>query len=156
MGLINILSNYYKVFAIDLPMHGKSEKPKQYLSIKDISIILKKLLNKLNIKNPTICAHSAGCLIAIEFASKNKTKELLLIEPAGINEYDSKALLFLKIVIVKILSLFTNPLNILNDSNFFNPLKLGSKASLIASPVKLQPRTTKNIAIPGNRAIHQA
>ena len=112
--LINILSNYYRVYAIDLPMHGQSEKPKNYLDISDFSNLLKKFIIKLNIKNPIICAHSAGSLIAIDYASKNKIKELILIEPAGIKYYNYKIVLLFRIIVVKTLfSIFWNPIKAL-------------------------------------------
>lgn len=114
--LINILSDFYTVYAIDLPMHGKSEKPKKYLHISNFSEIIKKFINKLNIRNPVICAHSAGSLIAIDYASKNKIKELILIGPAGIKYYDSKIALLFRIIVVKTLfSIFWNPIKALSN-----------------------------------------
>lgn len=113
--LIKILSDFYKIYAIDLPMHGKSEKPKEYLSILKFSKILKEFITKLKIKNPIICGHSGGTLIAIDYASKNKIKELVLIEPAGIKYYNSKAWLIFKIFILKtFFSILWNPLKTLN------------------------------------------
>ena len=114
-GLINILSNFYKVYMIDFPMHGKSEKPKEYLSILNFSEILGKFITKFKIRNPIICAHSAGSLVALEYASKNKIKELVLIEPAGMVHHNSKPWFLFKIIIIKtFLDFFWNPLKTLN------------------------------------------
>lgn len=114
--LISTLGNFYRVYAIDLPMHGQSEKPKDYLDISDFSNLLKKFIIKLNIKNPIICAHSAGSLIAIDYASKNKIRELILIGPAGIKYYDSKIVLLFRIIALKTLySIFWNPIKALSN-----------------------------------------
>lgn len=107
--LINILSKFYTVYAIDLPMHGKSEKPKKYLTIPDFSFILKEFISKLNLRNPVICGHSAGCLIAMEYASRHKTRGLILINPAGSDYYNYKILLFYKLLLKTLNNFKYNP-----------------------------------------------
>lgn len=98
--LISILSQSFKVYAIDFPMHGRSEKPKKYLSISDFSMILKEFIKKLNIKNPIVCGHSGGALVAMDYASKNKIKGLILLDPP-VRYYNSKLWFFFKILVVK-------------------------------------------------------
>lgn len=107
--LINILSKYYTVYAIDLPMHGKSERPKKYLTLSDFSLMLKEFINKLNLRNHIICGHSAGCLIAMEYASMYKAKELILINPLGIVYYNYKILLFYKLLVKTLHNIVYSP-----------------------------------------------
>jgi len=108
-GLIRILSRRYCMYAIDLPMHGKSESPKNHVSISGFSLISKDFINKLKIKNPLLCAHSAGCLIAFEYASKYRVKELVLIDPAGLIFFRRKFTLFYKFLIKTSLNILRNP-----------------------------------------------
>ncbi|MFH0979151.1 MAG: alpha/beta hydrolase [Candidatus Woesearchaeota archaeon] len=79
--IIRILSTRYKVYAVDLPMHGFSGTPPRYFSGKDLAATIDTLAGKLGIINPIICAHSGGALIALELSKK--AKELILLEPAG-------------------------------------------------------------------------
>lgn len=113
--LIEILSNYYEIYAIDMPMHGKSDKPKKYLTIPEFSDLLKKFVVKMNIQKPVICAHSGGSLVAIDYVLKNQIKELVLIEPAGLRLSKSLFTLMLNIMIIKpIFALFWSPIRAIN------------------------------------------
>jgi pimeloyl-ACP methyl ester carboxylesterase len=114
-SLIDILKAHFTVYAIDLPMNGKSDIPARYLSIPDMSDILVDFMKRLKIKNPTIFAHSAGCLIAIDYASKYNVKELILTEPAGLVYYKSKFRLFSKMVLISLSGLLRNPVIFLNS-----------------------------------------
>lgn len=109
-----ILSRRYKVYSVDLPMHGLSEKPKKYLSVEDIAKILEKFISNLKIKNPAICSHSGGCIIAIEYASKHNLRELILIEPAGIKYSEFGIPLLIRILFTRFITSFLeNPLRVL-------------------------------------------
>ena len=99
--LIKILGEKYTIYAIDMPMHGKSEKPKEYLTISDFTIILREFVRKLGLGTVTLCGHSGGCLVAIEYASKYQARELVLIEPAGLRYYKSIPFFLFKLVFVK-------------------------------------------------------
>ena len=120
---IKLLSERFTVYAIDLPMHGKSEKPARYLSVSDIADLLKHFANAHNIVEPVVCAHSAGSLIAMEYAAKYGCRELVLINPAGLPHYNSKLMLMLRLIIWK------------SFLNFIrSPLKLFSKAK-VGAPI---------------------
>lgn len=88
--LIARLSKDHKVYAIDMPTHGKSGHPKKSMSIDSLTGIVKGLCDILEIKRPTICAHSAGALAAIGFASRYDTEKLILLNPAGVRFFDSR------------------------------------------------------------------
>jgi pimeloyl-ACP methyl ester carboxylesterase len=124
----DILAENYKVFAIDLPMHGGSGNPKKKLKVKDLSDFVGKFINEFKLRNPVICAHSGSTLIAINYASRNKVSKLMLIEPVA-EYYNSKTWLFLKLFVKSILNFFKNPFRALESSlrgvynikrNFFN------------------------------------
>ena len=107
---IDILSEKYTVYAIDIPMHGKSGKPRNYVSIKDISLILKEFIKGFGIKQPIIYAHSAGSMIAMTYAAENKVNELVLIEPAGLKYYNSRFSLQFNLFIKNFYYLFYHPI----------------------------------------------
>ena len=64
---IDILSSNFKVYAVDLPFHGKSGNIKGEVSVNSYYLILKGFISKLKIKNPVILASSAGALPAIVY-----------------------------------------------------------------------------------------
>ena len=109
-SLINILSENYEVFALDLPMHGLSDTPNHYLSVDDFSSVFENFIKKLKITNPIICAHSGGSLVAIDYASKNPVKKLLLLEPVGLPFKASLTSILFRLLFIKTLhGFFHNP-----------------------------------------------
>ncbi|MFH0876226.1 MAG: alpha/beta hydrolase [archaeon] len=98
---IDLLSKKYCVYAMDFPFHGKSDGLKNYATLSSFAQILSKCINQLRLKNPSICAHSAGCIVAICYASKNKVQELILIEPSGLRYFRRKLDFFLRIIYTK-------------------------------------------------------
>jgi len=90
--LINVLAEKYRVYAFDLPGHGKSSK---LTSKTNLSTLLEDFILKLEIKNPTIIGHSVGAIFAAKYAATNKNiKELILLNPAGIKSYSELKILF--------------------------------------------------------------
>ena len=63
----------FNVFTLDLPGHGNSEGD-SLKSIEEMADWLEKIVNKIGIKSFCIAAHSQGCLIALEYAFKYKSK----------------------------------------------------------------------------------
>ena len=88
--IINILSKKYRVWAFDLPLHGKSGKLKKGFSLDGLVNLTKNFVELLKIKNPTLFTHSAGGLIAIRYASKNPTNRIVLMNAAGLKVDKSK------------------------------------------------------------------
>ena len=70
----------YSILSIDLPGHGSSEGP-AIKSIEEISEWIKKLMEKLKIKEISFVGHSQGCLVGLEFASRfpKLIKSLILV-----------------------------------------------------------------------------
>ncbi len=72
------IQNNYDVIIVDLPGHGKSEEPKYAWNVDDYVECIKKLLDNLEVKNPTLIGHSFGGKISLLYASKYKVKKLIL------------------------------------------------------------------------------
>jgi pimeloyl-ACP methyl ester carboxylesterase len=87
-GLIDILSERYHVYAIDLPMHGKT-KILETMTTQEFSKILNEFIEEKKIKDPIVIGHSFGALVAIFYASRFKVKKLILIEPSGLKYYNN-------------------------------------------------------------------
>ena len=70
----------YSVLSVDLPGHGSSEGP-GIKSIEEIAEWIKKLMEKLKIKEISFMGHSQGCLVGLEFASRfpKLIKSLVLV-----------------------------------------------------------------------------
>ena len=66
------------VIIVDLPGFGKSEEPKSAWMVDDYVEVLKKLLDKLKVKNPILIGHSFGGKISLLYASKYNVKKLVL------------------------------------------------------------------------------
>lgn len=69
----------FKVTIIDLPGFGKSIEPNNPMEIEEYTDIIHKLFEKLKIKNPILIGHSFGGRISLIYASKYKTKKLILL-----------------------------------------------------------------------------
>ncbi|KMJ59648.1 hypothetical protein AB685_01885 [Bacillus sp. LL01] len=64
------LSQYYRVIAIDLRGHGQSTVSEDSFSIDDMADDLKLLLDKLEIERSSIIGHSLGGYVALSFAER--------------------------------------------------------------------------------------
>ncbi|MBW2992176.1 alpha/beta hydrolase [Candidatus Woesearchaeota archaeon] len=123
--LFEILSRNFTVYGIDLPAHGKSGDFKGSASIEQYSDLIEKFVSELKIKNPVIFGYSAGGLIAILYASRNKVKHLILGDSAGVIHSSSIFFILLRLIFLMIpFGFFWNPFKLLKVSfngisNFF-------------------------------------
>jgi len=69
--LIPKLSNNYRIIAIDLPGHGKSNLSNELLNIESYCETVLKLLQKLSIKKCFIVGHSMGGYVSLDFAENH-------------------------------------------------------------------------------------
>ncbi len=76
--------NEYRVINIDLPGFGYSDELKQTWGVNDYTQFLRAFLIELKIDNPVLIAHSFGARIALMYASKYMTKQLVLTGAAGL------------------------------------------------------------------------
>ena len=86
--LIELLGTAYKVYAMDLPMHGLSGDFSGEPSPAGLESVVSQFVNELGLKNPSICGHSAGGMIATYYGINRKAKELILLDPAGVRMFD--------------------------------------------------------------------
>ena len=58
MPIFNHLKSRFKVYAIDLPGHGKSDQPKEVWNSYDFADITKKFIDVMNMKEVILIGHS--------------------------------------------------------------------------------------------------
>jgi pimeloyl-ACP methyl ester carboxylesterase len=97
---ISILAKRYKVYAVDLPIHGKTRVMSK-MTTEEFSIILHDFAAEQKIIEPTIVGHSWGALFALFYAAKFRTKRLIMIEPAGLKYYNSILPLLSRVFIIQ-------------------------------------------------------
>jgi len=80
---IEHFSKIFKVYALDLPGFGLSDKPNIGYSIPEQSKFVDGFLDSLNIEKPILMGHSYGGSIAVQLAANKpeKFKALIAIEP---------------------------------------------------------------------------
>jgi pimeloyl-ACP methyl ester carboxylesterase len=90
-----LLSNYYHVFVVDTPRHGKSRPWDGYMDSSRLMEILEHTFTWLELKHFSIIGLSMGGGLAIEYASR-KSKQitsLVLFEPGGLGDKLDKHLI---------------------------------------------------------------
>jgi 2-hydroxy-6-oxonona-2,4-dienedioate hydrolase len=82
---IEILSNKFRIIALDLPGFGLSDKPKVNYTINFYVNFLEKFIKELKIDHLFLIGCSLGGHIAVEFTIRNRNivDKLILISPAG-------------------------------------------------------------------------
>lgn len=83
--IIKYFQENYKIYNIDLPGFGLSDKPAYPFSTSDYARILKEIIVYYKIEKPIIIGHSFGGRVAIKYtALYNGVKKLVLVNSAGI------------------------------------------------------------------------
>lgn len=84
--IINFLKDKYRVLALDLPGFGLSDTPSSAWDSFNYADIVKKFIDKLELKEISLIGHSHGGRVSIILSSKYKdmVKKLVLIDSAGI------------------------------------------------------------------------
>jgi pimeloyl-ACP methyl ester carboxylesterase len=80
------LRSRYRVIAIDLPGHGKSDKPPRFRYHPDtFAKVVARLLDHLGVAQATLVGNSNGGASALAFALRypRRTRRLVLVSPAG-------------------------------------------------------------------------
>ncbi len=91
------LKDKFRITIIDLPGFGLSSEPDYAYSIFDYTDFVHELLSELKVTNPIIIGHSFGGRIAIIYASKYKTKKVVLFgSPCVRHVYNDKKQSFFK------------------------------------------------------------
>jgi 4,5:9,10-diseco-3-hydroxy-5,9,17-trioxoandrosta-1(10),2-diene-4-oate hydrolase len=81
------LSKRYKVYAIDLPGHGLSDKPKIPYTYAFASEFATKIMETLEIKRASLIGHSLGGAVSVSIAVNfpGKVDKLVLVDCAGLS-----------------------------------------------------------------------
>ena len=74
----DLLADNYHITIIDLPGFGKSKEPDIILDVGDYTEIVHDLLEKLEIKKPTLIGHSFGGRISIRYGATYNVEKLVL------------------------------------------------------------------------------
>lgn len=84
-GVIPLLAKKYRVIAPDLLGHGQSDKPRGDYSVGAFAVLLRDLLDALDITIVTVIGHSLGGGIAMQFAHQHRQycKRIVLISSGG-------------------------------------------------------------------------
>ncbi|GAB4372170.1 MAG: alpha/beta hydrolase [Elainellaceae cyanobacterium] len=69
--LAKLLAPYYRVYAIDLPGYGKSDKPDHTLELPELADALRDWMDAVQINHATLLGNSFGCQIIAEFAVRH-------------------------------------------------------------------------------------
>ncbi len=77
------LSEFFHVYAIDLPGHGFSGKPQMSYSIEEFALTLEAFMNVMELPSAHFCAFGESAVYVLDFAIHNpkRTKKVVLISP---------------------------------------------------------------------------
>ena len=97
---ISELQKDFTCYALDLPGYGRSYKDNKDFTPTYFAQILNEFTQKMGIKNFILVGHSMGGQAAIKYAATytDKVKKLVLIAPAGIEEFTDFEALTMKAV----------------------------------------------------------
>ena len=94
---ISFLSQYFRVYAPDLPGYGLSQSPDIPVSPSWGAVFLSDFMKSADIENAHVIGHSMGGLVSLHLAMAfpDKVNKLVLIDSAGFGNLDKKATRFL-------------------------------------------------------------
>lgn len=84
MPVIEKIRSRYRILAPDLPGFGGTSEPEDVYGADDYALYVKELLDKLDIKDPVVIAHSNGGRIAIALSEIYGIKKMILVDSTGI------------------------------------------------------------------------
>src|SRR3954451_4813376 len=84
-GVIPLLAKKYRVIAPDLLGHGESDKPRGDYSVGAFAVLIRDLLDSLDVSRVTVIGHSLGGGIAMQFAHQHRQycERIVLISSGG-------------------------------------------------------------------------
>src|SRR5262245_61231802 len=98
-GVIPLLAKKYRVIAPDLLGHGESDKPRGDYSVGAFAVLLRDLLDTLDVPRVTVIGHSLGGGIAMQFAYQHRQycERIVLISSGGFGDDVGRALRLLSL-----------------------------------------------------------
>ena len=87
-GVIPLLAKKYRVIAPDLLGHGESDKPRGDYSVGAFAVLLRDLLDALDVPRVTVIGHSLGGGVAMQFAHQHRQycERIVLISSGGFGD----------------------------------------------------------------------
>lgn len=73
-----------RVIIIDFPGFGKSEEPLEVWDVSEYMLMLRALIENLNIDAPILIGHSFGCRVAIKYSNNYPVEKMVFTGGAGI------------------------------------------------------------------------
>ncbi len=86
-GVFQRLSEHYRVFAVDLPGHGYSDRPETFgYTVEEYSDALRRFMDAVGLESAHMMAFSLGCAYAMRFALDypERLGRLVLLSPGGV------------------------------------------------------------------------
>jgi len=83
-SICQLLENDFRVYALDFPGFGKSSEPSSVWGSEEYTAIVEAFVGELQIDDPILIGHSHGGRVSILYASRNKTRKVILIDAAGV------------------------------------------------------------------------
>jgi len=122
--LVQPLREEYRCILIDLPGYGQSTPFPEPFTLNSCVYIINQLLIKLDIQECTIVAHSMGGQIGILFTqdSKIKVNELVLLAPAGLEQFNDDDLAWIEenITVDSLIQMDKAAVTKMVQKNFYN------------------------------------
>ncbi|WIV10392.1 alpha/beta hydrolase [Proteiniborus sp. MB09-C3] len=86
MPIFNHLKSSFKVYAVDFPGCGKSQKPNEVLGAYDYARIIKEFIDTMEMDEIILIGHSHGGRVSLVLANKypELVKKMILIDSAGL------------------------------------------------------------------------
>lgn len=93
-SIIDNLSTFMEVYAIDFPGFGESDEPKEVFGVDDYVDIVEEFIEKMNIKKLSLLGHSFGGRVIIKLVNRKNLNfdidKLVLVDAAGIRHEPKK------------------------------------------------------------------
>lgn len=76
--IANRFKEEFNILNVDLPGFGKSDEPKEVMSVIDYAILVNKIIKKLKLENIIMVGHSFGGRVTIAYASMFEVEKIVL------------------------------------------------------------------------------
>lgn len=83
-SIASCLSDGMRVINIDLPGHGKTPEPPAVWGVEDFTVLIERLIDRLDLVSPALVGHSFGGRISILMGSRRNVGKIVLVDAAGI------------------------------------------------------------------------
>lgn len=86
-SIADIAKEHHKVYNVDFPGFGQSSEPlttDKVWGVEEYTTIIEQLAKEEKIEDPILIGHSFGGRVSILFGSRNKVKQIVLADSAGV------------------------------------------------------------------------